>query len=127
MYNAKQRASYFMAHASTIMMWQVALVSFFHLFIYPDVQNATDFVKFKIGQPEFLAQSPTTSYSFGDWLFKPSHYGSFPIKLKVHSDWIRDHTLAWNRHVLYFHLGCLYGCCLSMGRAYGYTRWYTLG
>eukprot|EP00835_Amoeboradix_gromovi_P005238 NODE_475_length_8011_cov_0.074065.p4 type:complete len:264 gc:universal NODE_475_length_8011_cov_0.074065:2665-3456(+) len=101
MYNSKQRASYFMAHASTIVMWQVALITFLHLFIYPTVVDATDHLKFKIGKPEFLAQSPTTSYSFGDWLFKPNHYGTFPISFKLHSNWIKEYTLAWNRHVVY--------------------------
>ena len=82
-------------------MWQVALITFLHLFIYPSVVDATEFLKFKIGTPEFLQQTPTTSYSFGDWLFKPSHYGTFPIKFKLHSDWIKQHTLEWNRHVVY--------------------------
>eukprot|EP00834_Sanchytrium_tribonematis_P004923 NODE_268_length_11281_cov_0.363799.p6 type:complete len:259 gc:universal NODE_268_length_11281_cov_0.363799:4538-5314(+) len=101
MYNSKQRASYFMAHCSTIVMWQVALITFLHLFIYPDVNNIQDSLKVKIGQPEFVSQTPTTSYSFGDWLFKPDHYGTFPMRVKLQSDWIRDHTLKWNRHVVY--------------------------
>ena len=102
MYNSKQRASFFMAHCSTVLMWQVALITFLHLWVYPSVTDMTEFLKFKIGKPEFVAQTPTTSYSFGDWLFKPTHYGTFPIKYKLHGDWIKEHTLAWNRHVVYF-------------------------